>query len=76
MFSNSGRSRNISEAEEVVPSIMKAGSTNQYDRGRAISYANNYAGYVNSDGYFWTNGSDYALLSLAKRYRFKPPGKP
>lgn len=40
----------------VVP---QAGSTNQYDRARAISYANNYAGYVCSDGYFWTNGSDY-----------------
>jgi hypothetical protein len=40
----------------VVP---QAGSTNQYDRCRAVSYANNYAGYVVSDGYFWTNGSDY-----------------
>jgi len=40
----------------VVP---QAGSTNQYDRARAISYANKYAGYVCSDGYFWTNGSIY-----------------
>jgi hypothetical protein len=39
--------------------VASAGSTNQYDRARAVSYANNYAGYVNSDGYFWTNGSDY-----------------
>lgn len=39
--------------------VTQAGSTNQYDRARAISYANNYAGYVCSDGYFWTNGSDY-----------------
>ena len=40
--------------------VEKAGSTNQYDRSRVISYANNYAGYICSDGYFWTNGSDYA----------------
>jgi hypothetical protein len=39
--------------------VAKMGSTNQYDRARAVSYANNYAGYVCSDGYFWTNGSDY-----------------
>jgi hypothetical protein len=25
--------------------VMKAGSTNQYDRGRAVSYANNYSAY-------------------------------
>ena len=39
--------------------VQKAGSTNQYDRALAIAYANNYAGYVCSDGYFWTNGSSY-----------------
>ncbi len=39
--------------------VQKAGSTSQYDRTRAVSYANNYAGYVCSDGYFWTNGSSY-----------------
>lgn len=39
--------------------VVAAGSTNQYDRARAVSYANNYAGYVCSDGYFWTNGSSY-----------------
>jgi hypothetical protein len=46
---------------EVTVSIVvpQVGSTNQYDRARAVSYANTYAGYVNSDGYFWTNGSDY-----------------
>lgn len=43
----------------VQVNVQKAGSTNQYDRSRAISYANNYAGYVCSDGYFWTNGSSY-----------------
>ena len=41
----------------VVP---PAGSTNQYDRSRALSYANNYAGCVCNDGYFWTNGSNFA----------------
>jgi len=40
--------------------VQSAGSTNQYDRSKVISYANNFAGYVCSDGYFWTNGSDYA----------------
>ncbi len=39
--------------------VENAGSTNQYDRSKAVSYANNYAGYVCSDGYFWTNGSSY-----------------
>lgn len=46
---------------EVV--VMQAGSTNQYDRARAVSYANNYSGYVNSDGYFWTNSSDYGTFT-------------
>jgi len=39
--------------------IVNAGSTNQYDRAKAVSYANNYARYVCSDGYCWTNGSSY-----------------
>lgn len=43
----------------VQISVKKSGSTNQYDRARAVSYANNYAGYIASDGYFWTNGSSY-----------------
>ncbi len=38
----------------VVP---QAGSTNQFDRSKAISYANNDVGYVCTDGYFWTNGN-------------------
>jgi hypothetical protein len=42
--------------------VLSAGSTNQYDRARAVSYANNYSGYVNSDGYFWTNGSSYGTF--------------
>lgn len=44
----------------VQVNVLSAGSTNQYDRARAVSYANNYAGWVCSDGYFWTNGSGYA----------------
>ena len=43
--------------------VLPAGSTNQYDRARAVSYANNYSGYVNSDGYFWTNGSSYGTFT-------------
>ncbi len=43
--------------------VLQAGSTNQYDRARAVSYANNYAGFVNSDGYFWTNGSTYGTFT-------------
>ena len=43
--------------------VLPAGSTNQYDRARAVSYANNYSGYVNSDGYFWTNGSSYGTYA-------------
>lgn len=39
--------------------VEQAGSTNQFDRARTVSYANKYAGYVVGDGYFWTNGSDY-----------------
>jgi hypothetical protein len=43
--------------------VLKAGSTNQYDRARAVSYANNYSGYVNSDGYFWTNSSTFGTFT-------------
>ncbi len=42
--------------------VRPAGSTNQYDRARAVSYANNYAGYVCSDGYFWTNSSTFGTF--------------
>jgi hypothetical protein len=38
--------------------VEPGGNTGVFDRSRTISYANNYAGYVCSDGYFWTN-SDY-----------------
>ena len=39
--------------------VQQAGPTGQYDRAKAVSYANNYAAYVCSDGYFWTNWSNY-----------------
>ncbi len=42
--------------------VQSAGSTSQYDRARAVSYANNYDGYVCSDGYYWTNSSDYGTF--------------
>ncbi len=51
----------------VQITVLDAGSTNQYDRARAVSYANNYAGYVCSDGYFWTNSWPYGAF---------PPGSP
>ncbi len=51
----------------VQITVLSAGSTNQYDRARAVSYANNYAGYVCSDGYFWTNSWPYGAF---------PPGSP
>jgi hypothetical protein len=46
----------------VQVNVQQVGSTNQYDRSRAISYANNYDAYVVSDGYFWTDGSTYTLF--------------
>ena len=46
--------------------VANGGNTNQYDRARAISYANNYAGYICSDGYFWTNSSDYYYFGTNK----------
>lgn len=41
--------------------VQQVGPTNLYDRARAVSYANNYDGYVVSDGYYWTDGSSYTL---------------
>ena len=39
--------------------VSQAGPAGSYDRARAVSYANNNAGYVVTDGYFWTDGSTY-----------------
>jgi hypothetical protein len=41
--------------------VQPGGNTNQYDRCRTISYANNYAGKIVTDGYYWTNGSDFGF---------------
>ena len=46
----------------VQITVLAAGSTSQYDRARAVSYANNYAAYVCSDGYFWTNSWPYGVF--------------
>jgi hypothetical protein len=56
---NSASSVFFGPTNSIQIMVLQAGSTNQYDRARAVSYANNYSGYVCSDGYFWTNGSDY-----------------
>ena len=37
--------------------VSQAGPAGAYDRARAVSYANNFAGSVVTDGYFWTSGS-------------------
>jgi Ig-like domain from next to BRCA1 gene len=42
----------------VQVAVEPGGNTNVFDRSLAISYANNYATNVCSDGYFWTN-TDY-----------------
>jgi len=54
--------------------VIPAGSTNQYDRARAVSYANNYAGYVCTDGYFWTNGSGYGYFGAGAAVPKSPIG--
>jgi hypothetical protein len=60
---NSSSSLFFGPTVTVQVAVMTAGSTNQYDRGRAVSYANNYAAYVCSDGYFWTNGSYFGTYT-------------
>jgi hypothetical protein len=54
---NSASSTFFGPQVAVQVNVIKAGNTNQYDRCRAVSMANNYAAYVVRDGYFWTNGS-------------------
>jgi hypothetical protein len=54
--------------------VIQAGSTNQYDRARAVSYANNYAGVVCTDGYFWTNGCCYAYFGAGAAVPKSPIG--
>jgi hypothetical protein len=64
---NSSSSQFFGPQVTVQVVVMQAGSTNQYDRSRAVSYANNYSAYICSDGYFWTNGSGFGIY---------PPGSP
>ena len=64
---NSASSIDFGPQVTVQITVLDAGSTNQYDRARAVSYANNYSGYVCSDGYFWTNSWPYGAF---------PPGSP
>jgi hypothetical protein len=56
---NSATLTNFGPLVTVQIVVPQAGSTNQYDRARAVAYANNYAAYVCTDGYFWTSGSGY-----------------
>jgi hypothetical protein len=61
-YSDSFQLDNLSSFGPVVTCqvvVQPGGNTNQYDRARAISYANNYVAYMCSDGCFWTNGSDF-----------------
>jgi hypothetical protein len=58
----------------VQVNVIQAGSTNQYDRARAVSYANNYAGVVCTDGYFWTNGSGYGYFGAGAAVPKSPIG--
>ena len=43
--------------------VQQAGPTGQFDRAKAVSYANNYARNFCSDGYYWTNGSSWATCT-------------
>jgi len=59
---NNAASTSFGPQVSVQVVVQPGGNTNQYDRSKAISYANNYDGYVVSDGYFWTDGSDYTFF--------------
>jgi hypothetical protein len=37
----------------VMIVVSQAGPAGAYDRARAVSYANNFAGFIVTDGYFW-----------------------
>jgi cell wall-associated NlpC family hydrolase len=71
---NSASSTYFGPTVAVQVAVIQAGSTNQYDRARAVSYANNYAGYVATDGYFWTNGSGYGYFGAGAAVPKSPIG--
>jgi cell wall-associated NlpC family hydrolase len=58
MYNGSGVAFGPQVTVQIV--IAQSGPPGQVlDRSKAISYANNYDGYIVSDGYFWNNGSTY-----------------
>jgi hypothetical protein len=71
---NGASSQYFGPTVSVQVVVMPAGSTNQYDRARAVSYANNYAGVVVTDGYFWTNGSGYGYFGAGAAVPTSPIG--
>src|ERR1017187_323783 len=54
--------------------VQQAGPTGQLDRAKAVSYANNYARFVGSDGYFWTDGSTESNLGALTPVPTSPIG--
>ena len=42
--------------------VAQAGAAGAYDRARAVSYANNFAGVVVTNGYFW-DGPDVSDIT-------------
>jgi hypothetical protein len=60
---NNASSAYFGQVVTAQVAVEPGGNTNVFDRSRAISFANNYAPYFCPDGYFWTNGSDYAITN-------------
>ena len=54
--------------------VQQAGPTGQFDRAKAVLYANNYARFVCSDGYFWTDGSTESNLGALTPVPTSPIG--
>jgi hypothetical protein len=54
--------------------VQQTGPSGQYDRAKAVSYANNYAAYVCSDGYFWADGSTETNLGALTPVPSSPIG--
>jgi hypothetical protein len=54
--------------------VQQAGPTGQFDRAKAVSYANNYARFVCGDGYFWTDGSTESNLGAMTPVPTSPIG--
>ena len=54
--------------------VQQAGPTGQFDRAKAVSYANNYARFVCGDGYFWTDGSTESNLGALAPVPTSPIG--